>query len=121
MTTIRLLDENGNEDGLGRCAGRGIRRAIPFAKWYTPLGVQRISHPDEAYFDGGASIGGAMIGNIVAGPIGALLGAAAAGNKKHIYFRVPTAEGKEFFCRCEKWKWREVSRTLARAIKRTKA
>lgn len=121
MTTIRLLDENGNEDGLGQCAGRGIRKAFPFAPWFTPIGLQRISHPDEAYFDGGASVGGAVIGNVVAGPIGALIGAAAAGNKKHIYFRVSTAQGEEFFCRCEKWKWGEVSRVLGRAIKKAKA
>ena len=118
MTTIRLLDKNGNNDGLGQLGGKGIRQATPFAQWYRPIGLQRIGHPDEAYFDGGAAVGGAIIGSIVGGPIGALIGSAAAGNKKDVYFRVSTAEGKDFFGRCEKWKWGEVTRVLGRAIKK---
>lgn len=113
-----IIDEFGNRLAYGECTPNGVRKMRPFATRYRPVAFERLQNPDSGGRSASGTIAGAAAGGLVAGPVGAVIGALAFGNGRDVLFRIDTAEGEQFLCRCSVRQWPDVGRRIKKSIEK---
>jgi hypothetical protein len=116
-----IIDEFGDRLAYGECTKRGFRALKWFAKRYRPTALTRLHHPEGREFGSGPTVASAMVGGAIAGPAGVVIGSMLGASNKKVLFRIDTAEGESFLCRCGSWEWPSVNRKVTREVARTAA
>lgn len=107
-----FLDSAGAQYGSGRISGNKVLVSRGRVRRTTPVSIDTVEMNSSA----SGAVKGALAGNLLLGPLGALFGAMAGGASR-VRFRIETKQGISLLCECGQSEWPGIRKQVESAIR----